>query len=234
MIRGVIKRKKKDSQKRILAGATIRAPTLFPAAIAKSNFLMLNAFRVGRIGATRPVFRSGFVGIRQYSEQHLTHNPEGVEKQQEVNGKIVTRTIPVTVERELPDPFVSQKQNRNYFWTYGIGVTLACVIIFNYEKTRSPIVNSTLYLLRMSDEVTSRLGDNIDFKSSWPWISGTLNTVSGDIDIEFAVKGSIRDGMLKLRASRTSKTQPFDVHEFTLTVDGEVLDLKQTALGEFL
>lgn len=234
MLRGVLKRKKKNPQKSILGGATICTPTLFPAAIVESNFLMLNAFRVGRNGATRPVLRSGFFGIRHYTVQHLTHNPEGVEKEQEVNGKVVTRTIPVTVERELPDPFISQRQNRNYFWTYGIGVTLACVLIFNYEKTRSPIVNSTLYLLRMSDEVTSRLGDNIDFRSLWPWISGTLNTVSGDIDIEFAVKGSIREGMLKLRASRTSKTQPFDVHEFTLTVDGEVLDLKQTALGEFL
>lgn len=200
-------------------------------AIAKFN-LMLKAFRAGRSHACRRLAQANAVHVRNYS-QHNIPGKQLNELEREINGHNA-KTIPVTVERELPDPFSSQKQNRNYFWTYGIGVTLACVVIFNYEKTRSPIVNSTLYLLRMSDEVTELLGDNIDFRSPWPWISGTLNTVSGDIDIEFAVKGLKRDGNLKLRATRTSKTQPFDVHEFTLKAGDKLLDLKQTALGEFL
>lgn len=194
---------------------------------------MINPLRAGRAGATRRCLGAQFAATRPYS-QHIIHNPEGVEKDTVIDGKVVRRTIPVSVERELPDPFAGQKQNRNYFWTYGVGVTLACVVIFNYEKTRSPIINSTLYLLRMSDEATALLGDNIDFKSLWPWISGTLNTVSGDIDVTFDVKGSQQVGTLRLKASRTSRTQPFDVHEFTLAVGDQVLDMKASSLGEFL
>lgn len=127
-------------------------------------------------------------------------------------------TVPVTVDRELPDPFANQKKNRKYFVSYAIGITLACAIIFNYEKTRSPITNSTLYFLRRSALAKEHLGEGIDFRSSWPWISGPLNTVKGDIDISFVVQGSKSKGVLKLKASRDTKLHPFEVHHFILEV----------------
>lgn len=128
---------------------------------------------------------------------------------------------PVTVDRELPDPFAKKKTNRRYFVVYAIGMTVACAIIFNYEKTQSPIITSTLYFLRRSQESIDLLGKDIDFSSSWPWISGQLNTVQGKIDIKFNVKGSLGTGVVKLRATRESKLHPFDIHMFSLEVDGK-------------
>lgn len=126
---------------------------------------------------------------------------------------------PITVDRELPDPFISRRQNRQYFWAYGLGVVLACAIIFNYEKTRSPIVNSVMYFLRRSQNAKQTLGDGINFKYSWPWVWGTLNTVKGDIDIEFAVKGSENSGTLKLKANRESRLHPFKIHHWILQIN---------------
>lgn len=128
---------------------------------------------------------------------------------------------PVNVDRELPDPFAAKKQNKRYFWVYAIGVTVSCALIFNYEKTRSPIINSVLYCLRRSEEAKAQLGPNIGFKSSWPWIWGTLNTVRGDIDVQFDVAGDNNSAKLKLKASRTAKFVPFDIQHFILEIDDD-------------
>lgn len=140
---------------------------------------------------------------------------------------------PVNVDRELPDPFAAKKQNRRYFWVYAVGVTVSCALIFNYEKTRSPIVNSVLYCLRRSDQAKARLGPNIGFKSSWPWVWGTLNTVKGDIDIEFDVSGDSGSGKLKLKANRTAKFVPFEIEHFILETNGESVDLLKDTSFDF-
>lgn len=140
---------------------------------------------------------------------------------------------PVTVDRELPDPFVKQRQNRYYFVVYGIGVTVSCIITFNYEKTRSPITNSTLFFLRRAEISKTLLGNGIDYASSWPWISGPLNTVKGDIDISFAVKGDNKNGTVRLKATRKSRSQPFVIHHFLLDVDGQEYDLTKDKKMDF-
>lgn len=140
----------------------------------------------------------------------------------------------VSVDRELPDPFADKKQNKIYFWVYGVGVVVLCALIFNYEKTRSPIVNSVLYCLRRSDLAKASLGPNIGFSSSYPWIWGPLNTVQSNIDITFNVRGEKNSGTLKLKASRTSKLVPFDIHHWTLVVkDGPTIDLLQDSSVDF-
>mmetsp|Transcript_3819 Transcript_3819/g.3709 ORF Transcript_3819/g.3709 Transcript_3819/m.3709 type:complete len:189 (-) Transcript_3819:127-693(-) len=136
-----------------------------------------------------------------------------------VSSQVPPQKPPVTVDREFPDPFKAKKQNRIYFLTYGLGVTLACIVIFNYEKTTSPIINSVMYFLRRSQNAKQLLGDNINFKQSWPWIWGTLNTVRGDIDIEFSVQGSENSGVLKLKATRESKLHPFYIHHWILQIN---------------
>ncbi|CAK7913218.1 cytochrome c oxidase assembly factor 1 [[Candida] anglica] len=143
----------------------------------------------------------------------------------------------VSIDRELPDPFQKKKQNRYYFVCYGLGVTLSCIFIFNYEKTMSPITNSVMYFLRRSHNASEVLGDDITFASQWPWIWGPLNAVKGDVDIEFDVKGTKGTGTLKLRATRESKQVPFHVHHWTLDVkDGEstrTVDLLKDSSVEF-
>lgn len=80
----------------------------------------------------------------------------------------------------------------------------------------------------------AELGPNIGFQSSWPWIWGPLNTVRGDIDVVFGVRGDSGAGKLRLKASRTLKLVPFDVHHFTLeTADGTVLDLMKDPTLDF-
>ncbi|CUM64440.1 uncharacterized protein PRCAT00002044001 [Priceomyces carsonii] len=143
-------------------------------------------------------------------------------------------TAKPSMDRELPDPFAEQKQNRRYFWAYGIGVTLSCVIIFNYEKTRSPIINSSMYFLRRSDIAKEHLGKHIAFASSWPWIWGTLNAVKGNVDILFKVSGSAANGTVLLKAKRESKLLPFNVEHFLLEVNGEQYDLTSDPAVSFL
>lgn len=140
-----------------------------------------------------------------------------------------SRTRQVTVNRELPDPFKSKYENTKYFVTYGIGVLVSCIVIFNYEKTTSPILNSVFYVLRRDPNVTELLGEDIKYKSSWPWISGELNTVTGDIDINFAVKGDKSSGQLYFKATRHSKQSPFRVlHWYLEMPNGDKIDLKKS------
>lgn len=193
------------------------------------------ASRIGRANAISSIWRTIIPtkpllnSIRLSSQAAHKHLDDGVPPQD-----TVVRSIPVSVERELPDPFKKQKQNRKYFWAYAVGTTLSCVLIFNYEKTRSPIVNSVLYCLRRSEDAKAALGPNIGFESLWPWIWGTLNTVKGNIDITFKVKGDIGGGNLHLKATRTSKLVPFDIHAWTLeTESGRVIDLAQDASVDF-
>ncbi|CAH2355613.1 cytochrome c oxidase assembly factor 1 [[Candida] railenensis] len=132
-----------------------------------------------------------------------------------------TTTRQVTIDRELPDPFAFKKQNYYYFTCYGLGVFFACVFIFNYEKTTSPVINSVMYFLRRSNYALSALGDDITFAYQWPWIWGTLNTVRGDVDIQFDVKGSKASGVLYLVANRESKQEQFKVRKWLLKINDE-------------
>ncbi|PVH18333.1 uncharacterized protein CXQ87_001256 [Candidozyma duobushaemuli] len=193
-------------------------------------------FRIGRakalpsiwrgLATPQPLLQSIRLNSSQAAHKHLD---DGVPA-----SDTLVRSIPVSVERELPDPFKKKKQNRRYFWAYAVGTTLSCVLIFNYEKTRSPIVNSVLYCLRRSEHAKAALGPNIGFASSWPWIWGTLNTVKGNIDITFQVKGDTGGGNLHLNATRLSKLVPFDIHAWTLETDsGEVIDLAKDASVDF-
>lgn len=140
---------------------------------------------------------------------------------------------PVTIDRELPDPFKEKKRNRWYFIAYGIGVVASLAIIFNYEKTRSPITNSILYFLRRLKIARDELGSGIDFTLSWPWISGELNTVKGNIDILFDVKGANGPGTIKLKCNRSLKLVPFDVEHFVLVKDGKLYDLTKDPEVDF-
>lgn len=150
---------------------------------------------------------------------------------------ITTPVVPLrkvaNVDRELPDPFADKKQNRRYFWIYSVGVFVLCAVIFNYEKTRSPIINSVLYCLRRSEMAKGQLGSNIGFRSSWPWVWGPLNTVKGNIDVEFAVKGDNGPATLRLKATRTLRLEPFDIHHFTLETAEGVHDLMKDPSFDF-
>jgi cytochrome c oxidase assembly factor 1 len=83
-----------------------------------------------------------------------------------------------------------------------VGSTLA---IFNYQKTSSSVVSSTLYAVRTNPEARAILGDEIYFASQIPWIRGELNQMQGRIDISFWVKGTKGQGKMRFKSVRKTR-----------------------------
>ena len=108
-------------------------------------------------------------------------------------------------DRELPDiPSPSKK----WLKTIPIFLTLigaSSLAIFNYQKTSSSVVNSTLYALRTHPRAREFLGDEIYFRDKIPWIWGELNQLHGRIDIGFAVKGTKNAGYMRFRSVRRTR-----------------------------
>lgn len=131
----------------------------------------------------------------------------------------------MVVERELPDPFKDRTKNRVQFVGFWILMGVSAAIMFNYEKTSSPVVTTTLHFLRRSKIIRDVLGDEIDFKNIYPWVSGELNQVKGAVNIKFDVKGSKNWGTIRLVADRESRRHDFLIHEWSLEVEGKKYDL---------
>ncbi|KAF2018125.1 DUF1783-domain-containing protein [Aaosphaeria arxii CBS 175.79] len=129
--------------------------------------------------------------------------------------------------RDLPPvpPFIPT-QVRNTFPIFVLTIVVSALAFFNYQKQESSVVSSTLYALRTNAEVRDELGDEIYFASKYPWIKGEINQVHGRIDISFWVKGTKREGQVKLRCRRRGRAGYFVTQEYTLTMDdGRVLQL---------
>lgn len=105
-------------------------------------------------------------------------------------------------------------------------MTISLLAFFNYQKTESSVVTSTLYALRTNPLVRSELGDEIYFASQYPYIWGEINQVHGRIDISFWVKGTKAQGEVRLRCRRRGRGGLYYTQEWSLTMeDGRVLEL---------
>ncbi|CAG8894691.1 unnamed protein product [Penicillium egyptiacum] len=128
-------------------------------------------------------------------------------------------------DRELPNPNPGRK------WLYTLPIFIIAtgagmLGIFNYQKSSSSIVNSTLYALRTSPRAREILGDEIYFAQQIPWISGEMNQLHGRIDISFWVKGTKSQGRMKFRSIRPDRMSYFRTEEWSLeTEDGTVVQL---------
>ena len=78
--------------------------------------------------------------------------------------------------------------------------------IFNYQKSSSSVVSSTLYALRTSKQAREILGDEIYFAHKIPWISGTMDQLHGRIDISYWVKGTKSKGKMRFKSIRPDRT----------------------------
>lgn len=107
-------------------------------------------------------------------------------------------------DRALPSVTTSNVWLRTLpiFAAICIGSTLA---IFNYQKSNSSVVSSTMYSLRTNEEARRLLGDEIYFAQSIPWIWGSIDQVHGRIDISFKVKGTRGAGMMRFRSERARR-----------------------------
>ncbi|OAA44040.1 cytochrome oxidase complex assembly protein [Beauveria brongniartii RCEF 3172] len=129
-------------------------------------------------------------------------------------------------DRELPD--ISQVGFR---WgrtlpLFAVLVAASSFAIFNYQKSSSPVISSTLYALRTSPRARAVLGDEIYFKHQIPWIGGEMNQMQGRIDITFSVRGSKGTALMRFTSRRPTSRSLFETSEWSLrTEDGTWIDL---------
>ncbi|KAM3526933.1 hypothetical protein NHJ13051_003204 [Beauveria bassiana] len=129
-------------------------------------------------------------------------------------------------DRELPD--ISQVGFR---WgrtlpLFAVLVAASSFAIFNYQKSSSPVISSTLYALRTSARARAVLGDEIYFKHQIPWIGGEMNQMQGRIDITFSVRGSKGTALMRFTSRRPTSRSLFETSEWSLrTEDGTWIDL---------
>lgn len=106
-------------------------------------------------------------------------------------------------------------------WVRSIPIFIAVLIsstlaIFNYQKSSSSVVSSTLYALRTSPKAREFLGDEIYFAHKMPWIWGEMNQLHGRIDIQFEVKGTKRSGTMRFTSFRPTRQGMFETTEWSL------------------
>ncbi|KAJ5889751.1 hypothetical protein N7504_010561 [Penicillium tannophilum] len=128
-------------------------------------------------------------------------------------------------DRELPNIQNSRRWMRTFPF-FAVAVGAAMLGIFNYQKSSSSVVSSTLYALRTSPQAREILGDEIYFAQQIPWISGEMNQLHGRIDISFWVKGTKTQGKMRFRSIRPDRMSYFRTEEWSLeTEDGTVVQL---------
>ncbi|CAG8498841.1 10183_t:CDS:2 [Paraglomus occultum] len=136
-----------------------------------------------------------------------------------------TRTI------RKPRPLPEIKNNTPKYIAFGlVGVSFWAAFItiaFNHQRQASSIVKNSIFHVRYDQEAKEVLGDNIDFASSWPWISGSVNHLKGKINISYDVKGSKGKGRVHFHSVRRGYDQRWEVLEFSLTSeDGRIVYIK--------
>ncbi|EEQ28467.1 hypothetical protein McanMca71_007173 [Microsporum canis] len=105
-------------------------------------------------------------------------------------------------------------------------IGISSLAIFNYQKSSSSIVSSTLYALRHSPKARELLGDEIYFAQQIPWISGEMNQLHGRIDISFWVKGTRGKGKMRFKSTRESRLGRFNTEVWSLEMeDGTAVPL---------
>jgi cytochrome c oxidase assembly factor 1 len=108
-----------------------------------------------------------------------------------------------------------------------LAVLISCTLaIFNYQKSSSSVVASTLYALRTSTKAREYLGDEIYFAHKMPWIWGEMNQLHGRIDIQFKVKGTKAVGTMRFKSVREGRRGLWETEEWSLeTSDGRKIHL---------
>ena len=144
--------------------------------------------------ALRPWAASIARPLRQQCRRTLIAAPK------EGDGPLMTRRS----DRALPTIASSRKFLRTMplFLLVVGGSTLA---IFNYQKSSSSVVTSSLYALRVNPKAREVLGEEIYFGAKIPWIWGTIDQMHGRIDIRFGVKGTKGKGEMWFKSERKTR-----------------------------
>ncbi|TGZ83873.1 DUF1783-domain-containing protein [Ascodesmis nigricans] len=135
-------------------------------------------------------------------------------------------------DRDLPDLGAPRRKFLISLPFFFLAVGASAAAIFNYQKSSSSVVSSTLYSLRVNDEARAILGDEIQYASKFPWISGELNQFGGCIDIRYRVKGRKCEGTVHFRSTRKERRGFFHTEVWELELDdGRRLNLLENTAG---
>lgn len=109
-------------------------------------------------------------------------------------------------DRELPT-IASQQRNPalRSIPIFAVILVASAAAIFNYQKSSSSVVQSSLYALRTSPIAQEHLGQEIYFGRQIPWIWGTIDQLHGKVDIQFYVAGTKGKGMMRFRCERPAR-----------------------------
>ncbi|EAS33204.2 cytochrome oxidase assembly [Coccidioides immitis RS] len=135
-------------------------------------------------------------------------------------------------DRELP----SIDSHRRWIRTlplFAAAIGVSMLAIFNYQKSSSSVVNSTMYALRTSPKAREFLGDEIYFAQKIPWIGGEINQLHGRIDISFWVKGTRAKGKMRFKSTRENRMGFFRTEDWSLEMeDGTMVRLLNASDGD--
>ncbi|KAI5778222.1 cytochrome oxidase complex assembly protein 1-domain-containing protein [Geopyxis carbonaria] len=135
-------------------------------------------------------------------------------------------------DRELPDLKSSRRSYIVSIPLFLLAVGGSALAIFNYQKSSSSVVASSLYALRVHDEARKILGEEIQFKHKFPWISGPLNQFGGIIDISYDVKGTKGEGTMHFKSTRKGRMGLFETETWKLKLkNGTELCLLENAVA---
>ncbi|KAG0643046.1 cytochrome oxidase complex assembly protein 1-domain-containing protein [Tuber brumale] len=136
-------------------------------------------------------------------------------------------------DRPLPDTTKTPTTTLLTIPLFASLLLLAAVGIFNYQKSSSSVVSSTLYALRVHPVAREYLGEDISFNSRMPWIQGKISQLRGDIDIAYSVKGTRGEGVMRFRSVRKRRMGPFETLDWSLVLrDGDKIVLLDNSTAD--
>ncbi|KAJ1965717.1 cytochrome oxidase assembly protein 1 [Dipsacomyces acuminosporus] len=131
------------------------------------------------------------------------------------------------IERDLPGPKSHKKEIGIFIAVAAVTWGLGTIIAFNYQRMTSTPVTAALFTARHNKQVREVFGSQLNFASSFPWISGDISHLKGFVNVEFDVVGDKGvAGRLVLKSRRAGKqngewqTQDF----YVSTPDGLRID----------
>lgn len=140
---------------------------------------------------------------------------------------VQTRSVVRVVDRPLPDVLKPGRRNRLYFMLFSGTMAAALFALIKYEDASSPIVTSTYLALRQSPLARESLGENIRYKTSLPWITGSPGIAGNTVDFSYPIVGDNGTGRAHFRAEKRDRKH-FAVTDWFITKDqsGEKISLK--------
>ncbi|KAI9298640.1 DUF1783-domain-containing protein [Neoconidiobolus thromboides FSU 785] len=131
----------------------------------------------------------------------------------------------IAIQRELPQ--IKNTRNQTIAIILG-GIALwatALSLAFNYQKKNTSIVKATLFAVKYNENTKQLLGEDIQFVD-YPWISGDINHMKGNVDFSYWVKGSYGKQAKVLFQSKRVKGV-WTPSLFQIETEGKVISLLQ-------